>query len=397
MKYNFETVTKRYDIGVPKYENILKSNPAYKEMDIIPFSVADMELQNAPQITEGLKKYIDTYSMGYVHTYDAYLEAVCGWMKRRHGWDVDKSWILDTHGVQEAFYNIVKLYTDPGDGVIVMAPHYSPLYEAIMINDRVALENTLINVDGKYEIDFDDFEAKAKDPSTKLFLLCSPQNPTGRVFTKEELERLGRICIDNDVLICADEIHCDFISPGYTFTPFASISEEFAQHSMICTSPSKTFSLPGLQTASLIVPNETLREKFLDYQKSIAHFPKLAGLGYEACMLAYNEAEEWFDECQKLIETNRQLIVKFFEENYPSIKVTELEGTYLMWIDFRSLDIPAEELADLLKTEAQLFFSDGYSFGDCGRGFERWNVACPTRYIEEALDRLKVFLDKHMK
>lgn len=397
MKYDFEIVVKRYDIGVPKYESMLKVNPGYKNMDIIPFSVADMELKNAPEITEGLKKYIDTYSMGYVHTYDAYLEAVCGWLKRRHGWDVKKEWILDTHGVQEAFYNIVKLFTEPGDGVIVMSPHYAPLYESILVNNRKPLENALVQVDGKYEIDFEDFEKKAKDPSTKLFLLCSPQNPTGRVFKKEELERLGRICIDNNVLICVDDIHCDFISPNYQFVPFASISEEFAQHSMICTSPSKTFSLPGLQTASLIVPNEKLRETFLNYQKTIAHFPKLASLGYEACRLAYTESEAWFDDCQKLIETNKQLIVDFFEKNYPSIKVTELEGTYLMWIDFRCLELPAEKLADLLKEEAQLFFSDGYTFGEDGSGFERWNIACPTRYIEEALDRLKLFLDKYMK
>ncbi len=396
MKYNFETVTKRYDIGVPKYEALVQFDPSYKEMDIIPFSVADMELENAPQIRDGLKAYIDQYSMGYVHTHDDYLDAVCSWMKRRHNWDVKSEWILDTHGVQEAFYNIIKLFTEPGEGVIVMAPHYAPLYEAILINNRKVMENAMINTGERYEIDFDDFEAKAKDPNTKLFLLCSPQNPTGRVFTKEELERLGRICIENGVLICSDEIHGDFISPGHTFIPFASISEEFAQNSMVCTSPSKTFSLPGLQAASLIIPNEKLRETFLDYQKTVAHFPKLCGLGYEACKLAYNESEEWFDECLKLIETNRQLIVKFFKDNYPSIKVTDLEGTYLLWVDFNSLGIPYQNLAKLLRSEAQLFFSDGYTFGEQGQGFERWNLACPTRYIEEALERLKVFLDKHI-
>lgn len=394
MKYDFEHVTKRYDMGVPKYEAIPQYDPAYKQMDIIPFSVADMEFETAPEIREGLKRYLDRYSLGYVAAPEAYLNAVCSWMKRRHRWEIRPEWILGTHGVQDAFYNAVKLYTAPGDGVLLMTPYYSPMYDAIAVNGREVVENPLRYTDGRYEIDFEDLEEKAKQPHVRMMLLCSPHNPSGRVFTREELTRIGQICLANHVLVCADEIHEDFVSPGHTFIPYASICEELAQHALICTSPSKTFSLPGLQTANLIIPNEALRDIFARFQKTVSHYPKLPSLGYEACRLAYEESELWLDQCRTVIERNRQMVVAFFAEYEPSIRVVPLEGTYLLWIDFRALGIPAKELADRLKRDAQLFFSDGDSFGPGGAGFERWNLACPTRYVQEGLERLKAALEK---
>ncbi|MCD8250193.1 MAG: aminotransferase class I/II-fold pyridoxal phosphate-dependent enzyme [Lachnospiraceae bacterium] len=221
-----------------------------------------MEFENAPEIREGLKKYIDTYVLGYGDPTDAYYEAICGWMKRRHNWDIKREWIVRTPGVIKAFFTAVKAYTEPGEGVMLLTPSYYPMYAAISENHRKRVSCSLINKDGRYEVDWEDFEAKAKLPDTKLFILCSPHNPSSRVWTQEELLRMGRICIDNDVVICSDEIHFDIIMPGYHHQVFATLSEEFAQHSVICTAPSKTFNLAGMQNSNIIIPNKELYDKF---------------------------------------------------------------------------------------------------------------------------------------
>jgi len=394
-KYNFETVCRRYGIGSGKWADMRNVNPDIGE-DVIPFSVADMELENPPEVIEGLKKFLDHTVMGYAMPTQKYLESVCSWMKRRHGWEIKPDWIKDTHGVIDAFFTAIKAYTKEGDGVMLMTPVYYPMYMGIERNRRVLVENKLINRNGRYEIDFEDFEAKAKLPDTKLFILCSPHNPASRVWTKEELTRIGRICIDNGILIVSDEIHFDLIMPGYHHTVFASISDEFAQNCVICTAPSKTFNLAGLQTSNIIIPDADLRERFWTEVCTTSGNPKCNILGYEACRLAYTGSEDWLDQCIGLIDRNRKTVTDFMAAEFPAIRITPMEGTYLLWMDFRSLGIDSQRLSQILRMEAQLFFDDGIVFGEAGNGFERWNLACPARYIEAALIRLKNTLCKYI-
>lgn len=393
-QYDFDSVIKRYGTGSGKWDEMTKANHAGE--DIIPFSVADMELVNPPEVINGLKDFLDRSILGYAQPTEAYKKVIQDWILRRHNWKIETEWINDGQGVINAFFTAVKAFTKEGEGVMLMTPVYYPMYFAINRNRRVLVDNKLIICGDHYEIDFDDFEKKAQDPRTKLLILCSPHNPTGRVWTVEELTRIGRICIDNGVMLIADEIHNDLITPGYHHTIFASICDEFAQHSITCTSPSKTFNLAGLQTSNMIIPNKEIRDIYWKEVCTTEGNPKCNILGLEACRLAYENCEEWLDQVIKLIDTNRKIIIDFLNKELPQIKVFRLEGTYLLWMDFNGLGIECRELARILKEEANLFFDEGFIFGDQGAGFERWNLACPTKYIYAALGRLKATLNKHL-
>ena len=395
MKYNFESIQPRHGINSGKWDEMKRCDPEIEGKDIIPFSVADMEFEVAPQIVQGLKDYLDRYVLGYSMPSDGFQQAVVNWMARRHNWQVKPEWFLWTAGVVSAFYTAVNVYTQPGECVMLMTPCYYPMYHAITENGRVLVDNPMVLVDDHYEIDFDDFEAKAKDPNTKLLILCSPHNPTSRVFTRDELTRIGKICIENDVLICDDEIHNDLIMPGYSHTVFAALGEEFANQSIVCTAPSKTFNLAGLQTSTIIIPNQELRERFYRYQRQSTDAPKCNVLGYEANRIAYEECGDWVDACIQAVDENRRTVEAFLQKEIPQIKLIRMEGTYLLWMDFRGLGLEVEQLSKILK-DADLFFDDGYLFGEQGAGFERWNLACPKRYIHEALDRLKHALTPYL-
>ena len=395
MRYDFETVIRREKAGSGKWNEIKQTLGFFPE-NVIPFSVADMEFTMVPEVREGLKKFLDEGVMGYANMTDEYREAVVSWMERRHSWKIRPEWIRDTPGVINAFFTAVKAFTKPGEGVMLMTPVYYPMYAAASRHDRVLVDNPLIRDGDTYHIDFEDFERKAADPNTKLLILCSPHNPSGRVWTREELERIGRICLDNQVLVVSDEIHCDLLSPGYRHIPFGSLGEEFAMHSIICTAPSKTFNLAGLQTANVIIPNEELRNTFYKEQQKDDGNPKCNILGLEGCRLAYTHGEAWLEACLKVIDANRHLITDFLAREFPRVQVMRLEGTYLLWMDFSPLGIECHELARILKEEAYLFLDEGFIFGDAGAGFERWNLAAPTKYVEEALERLLV-LKKYCK
>ncbi|MCI8453044.1 MAG: pyridoxal phosphate-dependent aminotransferase [Lachnospiraceae bacterium] len=388
MKYNFTDCSARRDVGSGKW-NEMKQYTLHRPEEVIPFSVADMEFMIAPEIREGLKAYIDTYVPGYANPTEAYLDAVCGWQKKRHNWDIRPEWILSTPGVVNAFHNAVQVLTEPGDGVLLLTPTYYPMYNAVTANGRRLVDCPLVLTDERYEIDFADFEKKAADPKTKLFILCNPQNPTSRVFTRKELETLGDLCIKYQVFVCSDEIHGDIIMPGFTHIPFASIKESYADYSMTCTAASKTFNLAGFQTSAVIIKNETVRNAFMKHQKTTEINPKCNILGYEATRLAYRQGDAWCDEMLAVIYKNYQTICDFCRKELPKIRLIPMEGTYLLWMDFREFGIDCKKLANLLKEEANLFFDDGYIFGEQGEGFERWNLACPTRYIEYGLARLK--------
>ena len=315
----------------------------------------------------------------------------------RHNWDAKPEWILPSHGVVDAFFSAIKCYTNEGDGVMLLTPVYYPMYIGIKVNNRVLVDCPLVERGDTYEIDFEDFEKKAKDPNTKLFILCSPHNPCGRVWTKEELERIGRICNENHVLVVDDEIHHDLIMPGHTHYVYASLSTEMEQNCLVLTAPSKTFNLAGLQTSNIFVPNEALRREMEAFLKRGSANPKCNILGYKACEIAYSSCGEWLDECIQVIDENRRVITEFMAENFPQIRVCELQATYLLWMDWNGLGLDYKELERINRQEAGLFFDEGYIFGAQGEGFERWNLACPTSYVVAALKRMKEAYGKYVK
>ncbi|HCB64678.1 MAG TPA: pyridoxal phosphate-dependent aminotransferase [Ruminococcaceae bacterium] len=388
MKYDFETLIPRKNMGSRKWDTMVQHNPNAAE-DVIPMSTADMEFKNPPELAEGLKEYIDHSILGYTMPNDAFYASVVRWMKDRHQWDIKPEWLVQAPGVVNALFGIVKTFTEPGDGIIIMQPVYHPFAMAITQNNRVLVNNALIHDGNTYQIDFEDLEKKAKDPKNKMLIFCSPHNPIGRVWTREELEKVGRICIDNNVLVVSDEIHFDFILTGYKHTVFASISEEFAQHCIICTAPSKTFNIAGLKISNIVIPNDELRKKLLEkYQRDFSS----NALGIQACRICYDRCGAWKDEMLCMIEYNYQQVKRFVEEKIPQIKVTELQGTYLLWLDCTGLGLSDEQL-EKLTLDADLYLNQGRMFGEGGSGFERVNLACPTRYLIAAMERLKKAVD----
>ena len=384
MKYDFETLIPRKNMGSRKWNVMAQHNPNAAE-DVIPLSVADMEFRNPPELAQGLKDYSDRSILGYTLPNDAFYQSVARWMKNRHQWDIKPEWLVQAPGVVNALFGIVKTFTEPGDGIIIMQPVYYPFSAAITQNGRELVNNALIYEDYAYRIDFDDLEKKAKDPKNKMLILCSPHNPIGRVWTREELEKVGRICIDNNVLVVSDEIHFDFILTGHKHTVFANISEEFAQHCIICTAPSKTFNIAGLKISNIVIPNDHLRKQLLE--KNQRDFASNA-LGIQACRICYDDCGAWKDEMLCMIEYNYQQVKKFVEEKLPQIKVIELQGTYLLWLDCTALGLSDEEL-EKLTLGADLYLDEGYLFGPGGSGFERINLACPTRYLMAAMERFQ--------
>lgn len=390
MKNDFETHIDKLESGSVKWNEMKKANPAVGK-GIVPLSVADMEFKTAPEIVQGLKAYLDSMNVGYTQATDSYYEAVSMWMARRHGWKIEKEWIVTTPGIVFALGLSVQTFTQPGDGVIIMTPVYYPFYMVVEQSGRKLQKNALINNDGYYEIDFDDLERKARDENTKMLILCSPHNPVGRVWTKEELLRVGEICEQNGVLAVVDEIHNDLIMPGFTHTVFPNVREGFADNAVICTAPSKTFNLAGMQVSNIVIKNKELRRKFARAKYGCGMI-ELNALGYQACEIAYRSCEGWLEELLSVLDENRRFVEDLIAQRLPKIKVSRLEGTYLMWLDLREYGIDHRELERIMTQEAQLFFDEGYIFGEDGKGFERVNIACPKAVLEQAMQRLEIAL-----
>ncbi len=394
MIYDFENAPFRLNTGSEKWrdlENDLKKQKKELPNNVIPFSVADMEFLTAPEIIKGLNSFLRNSILGYTCATDEYKKIVCDYIERRHHYRPITDSLVETRGVVEGVFSAVRAFSKEGDGVILLTPVYYPLYRAITYNNRKLLSCPLIPTEEGYIIDFELFEKLAKEAS--LFILCSPHNPTGRVWKKSELKRLGNICLENDVFVLSDEIHMDITMSGYTHNIFASLSEDFADNSIIFTSPSKSYNLAGLQTSNAFVQNDKRKELFKkELEKSFA-FNECGILGYKTCTLAYKKCEKWLDGVLSVIETNKNIVEKYIKENIPDVTVFPLEGTYLMWLDIRKNDLSPEELEKRMKSQF-LYFDEGYIFGKEGRGFERWNIACPTKYILSALPRLKEALKK---
>lgn len=390
MNYDFTTLRPRIAVGSSKWGAMQKLRQGLPP-EVIPLSVADMEFVNPPEIAEHLSHYLETMILGYTQPTDSYYAALSDWMARRHNWKIDREWVVPSPGVVPALCHMVQAYTEPGDKVIVFPPVYYPFYSAIRENGRQVLECPLLEKDGHYEMDFDRFTQVAEEG--KVLLFSSPHNPVGRVWSREELEKLSAICLEKGVLVLSDEIHFDLILGERPHTVFATLSEAAAQNCVICTAPSKTFNLAGLQTANIIIPNKKLREKLLAVRNRLGiHGCNM--LGYQACETAYRECEGWLEQLLAVLRENRALVETYARAFLPGVKPVELEGTYLQWLDCRALGMDAKTLEKFMQEEALWFTDEGYIFGTGGEGFERINLACPTWVLRKALDRLRDALQR---
>lgn len=353
---------------------------------VIPMWVADMDFRTAPAIIEALHKRIDNGCFGYTLVPDEYYDAVTGWFSRRHGWHIDKGMMIYTSGVVPAISAILKALTGKGDKVIVQTPVYNCFFSSIRNNGCELLENPLIRKGDTYEIDFDDLERKAADEKARIMLLCNPHNPAGRVWTREELTRIGEICLRHGLTVISDEIHCEFVFKGYEYTPFASISKEFSEHSVVCISPSKAFNIAGLQIANIVAPNEEIRAK-IDRAININEVCDVNPFGVIATIAAYNKSEEWLDALIEYIKGNYDYMKEFCRKNIPEFPIMKLEGTYLAWMDCHKTGLSSELLEQQLEQNVKLKLNPGSMYGADGEGFMRWNLACPRALLKDGLDR----------
>lgn len=382
---DFDTVIDRKNTNCLKYDFAMKRG---KPENILPLWVADMDFRISSYIQEALAHQVEHGIFGYSDTKESYFNAVSSWMERHHHWKVEAKWLVKTPGIVFALAMAVKAFTEKGDGVLICQPVYYPFSEVIKDNERRIVDSTLVQgEDGKYSIDFQDFEEKIVRENVKLFLLCNPHNPVGRVWTREELTTLGDICRKHDVIVVSDEIHGDLIFKG-EHQVFANIKEEFQDFSVVCTAPSKTFNIAGLQVSNIFIPNDELRRQFKK-QIDAAGYSQLNAAGLAACEAAYRDGEEWYNAMISYVKENIAYTKSYIEQNIPQIKMTEPEGTYLVWMDFRELGLQKSALEDLIVNKAGLWLDSGAMFGPAGEGFQRINVACARATLTEALERLK--------
>ncbi|WP_461204802.1 MalY/PatB family protein [Clostridium sp. DL1XJH146] len=380
MKFNFDKITNRHNTNSAKWD--------LGEKDLLPMWVADMDFETPEPVKNALIKIAEHGIYGYSFCTDKYYSSIINWQKKRNNWDIKKDWIVYSPGIVPAVNMLLRSLTQPGDKVIVQTPVYYPFFKAIKNNGCTLINNPLKFEEGKYSMDFVDLEKKVKDPRVKLLILCSPHNPVGRVWTKEELTSLGKICIENDVLILSDEIHSDLIFKGNTHTSFASISEDFSQNSITCIAPSKTFNLAGLQVSSVIIPNHKIRSRFTNVLESDnLNGPNIFAI--TALETAYSTGEEWLESLLEYIEENLKFLMEFVKEKLPLVDVIKPEGTYLIWMDFRKLTNDKDELEKLMLEKGKIWLDEGYIFGEEGACFERINIACPRSTLEDALQRIE--------
>lgn len=384
MDYNFDQIVDRRNTNSLKYDFATERG---KPADILPLWVADMDFSVPREVQEAINQVVSHGIFGYSEVKKDYFEVVHDWFYRHFGWDTKEDWLIKSPGVVFALTMAVKALTKEGDGVMIQQPVYYPFSEMIRLNNRKLVVNSLVYQDHQYFIDFDDFEAKINKNGVKLFLLCNPHNPVGRVWTKEELIRLGEICLKYQVIVISDEIHCDFTYPGYQHIVFSNICEEFAQNTITCTAPSKSFNLAGLQVSNIFIQNEDLRGKLkLEIAKS--GYSQLNTLGLAACKAAYQYGEPWLVQLKAYLLGNLNFVREYLAEKLPKIKLIEPQGTYLIWLDFNELQLSRKELEELIVHKAKLWLDPGHIFGPEGEGFERINIACQRQTLVKALEQL---------
>ena len=385
MQFDFDTVVERRGTNSLKYDFAKERG---KDENVLPLWVADMDFRTAPSIVKKLEETARHGIFGYSEGKEEYYRAVEAWYQTYFDWQIKEEWLIKTPGVVFAIAAAIRAFTKEGDAVLLQQPVYYPFGATIRKNKRRLINNPLQLVDGHYEIDFADFERKILENDVKVFLLCSPHNPVGRVFKEWELRKLGDICIRHGVLVISDEIHSDFTYPGYKHHVFASLASEYADISVTCTSPSKTFNLAGLQVSNIFIPNPGLRREFQNEIDAIG-YSQVNLMGLKACQEAYESGAKWLTEVKEYLAGNLAYVRTYLQENLPQIKLLEPEGTYLVWLDFRGLSLNEEEREELLVKKAHLWLDSGILFGTEGNGFERINIACPRKILEQALEQLK--------
>lgn len=385
---NFDEIVDRKNTGCLKYDFAVRRG---KPEDVLPLWVADMDFKVSSYIEDALMERVRHGIFGYSESDEVYFEAVAGWMEKHKNWKIRPEWMIKTPGVVFALAMAVKAYTEPGDAVLIQQPVYYPFSEVIRDNGRKIVSNDLVFTgQGTYEIDFDDFEAQIIQHHVKLFLLCSPHNPVGRVWTREELTRVGEICLKHHVIVVSDEIHHDFIFEG-RHEVFASLGEAFRENCVVCTSASKTFNLACMLVSNIFIPNADLRRRF-QKQVDATGISQLNALGLIATQTAYTQGEEWYQAAMQYIGANHRFVEDYVNKNMPGVKVIHAQGTYLVWLDFGGTGIDAEELDHRIIYDAKLWLDSGKIFGKSGEGFQRINVACPRKVLETALERLRNIL-----
>ena len=384
MPTNFDEIIDRKNTSCLKYDFAAERGyPA----DILPFWVADMDFRAPAPVIDALKARADHGIFGYTQVKDDYFAVLENWFRTRHNWAIERRDLIVTPGVVFAVAAAIRTFTNPNDSVLIQPPVYYPFANMIRQNDRTLIDNPLHLRNGHYEIDFEDFERQARDPRTTLFILCSPHNPAGRVWSREDLERLGDICAKNGVRVFADELHCDILMPGYKHQPFGNVDAVCRENSMTVIAPSKTFNLAGLQATILITPDPRMRLLYENVlaRNSIPRPNLFAITGLEA---AYRHGERWLDELLVYIKGNYDFLVNDLQERLPQVRVMPLEGTFLAWMDFSALEPDPYVLQKRMLTEANVWLDEGWVFGPEGNGFERLVLACPRSILKEALDRI---------
>ena len=391
MKYDFLSISNRKGSSA-KWKSMLAYNKNLPD-NIIPFSTADMEFKCLPEVVDAIKEYVENTILGYSYMNDDFIGSFVGWMKRRHNYVVSPSSIVSTMGVVVSIFTAIRSFTKKGDGVVIMPPVYQPFYFAVNRTERCLLECDLLKKDDIYTIDFDRLERIFKEGDAKALIFCSPHNPVGRVWKREELERLSALLIKYDIFVISDEIHHDIIMPMKQHIVLETIDERLKDRIVTATSLSKTFNLAGLSLSTAIIPNTKNMECFKKELEKIPHNIH-NGLSYKACEVAYNKGETWLSEAIATISNNLTFANDYISSNLPSLKTYYPDGTYLMWIDFSKLHMEDDKLDVFLKDKAQLFLTPGYVFGkESGKGFGRMNMAAPKTLIEMALRRLKNAID----
>lgn len=382
--YNFDREIDRKKTNSLKYDFAVERG---RVVDVLPLWVADMDFQAPKPVLDALQNAVSHGIFGYSEVKGEYFDVLYRWFDSRFDWQPKSEWLVKTPGVVFALAMAVRALTKEGDSVLIQPPVYYPFFEVIRDNNRKIVESPLLLADGHYEIDFDDLEEKIASQNVKLFLLCSPHNPVGRVWTKEELQKLGELCDRYHVFVVADEIHCELVYEGHDYTPFASLSKRFRQNSVTCVSPSKAFNLAGLQIANIIAADEGVRRR-IDRAININEVCDVNPFGVIATIAAYNEGGAWLDALRKYLWENYEYLCRFFEQRLPQYPVLPLEGTYLVWIDCRASSIGSDATTLRLQEEQKLMVNSGTLYGPGGEGFIRLNIACPRTLLADGLERI---------
>lgn len=391
MNYDFDTVIDRWKSDCEKYDTITQRG---YPSDMIPLWVADMDFSVPDCIKDAMREVVDRGIFGYSLMGDRFYSSIENWFFRRYGWKVDRSWLAQTPGVVTALSAAVRVVTEPGDGVLIQSPVYHHFFNAVERNGRRVVENPLKYENGQYSMDFEDMEEKIRSQHIKLIILCSPHNPVCRVWTAEELQQVGRICKKYNVTVMSDEIYCDFFSPGYHHTPFACACPDLTDRLIVCTSPSKSFNIAGLQISNIIIPGEELRTAFRTELGRVG-YNNCNYYGMQACTAAYEQGEDWLEACKAYIWENVCYIRRFVEEKLPQIHIVEPQGTYLLWLDCTGLGLTPEGLEELLLDKAHIWPDMGTKFGEKTGQFIRLALACPRSVVAEAMDRLEKAVKDH--